>query len=126
MKIITIQSISQLHPMLGLKPPVHPLVTLIDSDAASAVEWPDSEFQVSIEYYMISQKVVAEGAIRYGRNTYDFSEGMLMFAAPGQVFSGTKKTRAEGWVLCFHPDLIRRTPLGEKISDYTFFFLCCS
>jgi AraC-like DNA-binding protein len=122
MKTIHIKSIIELHRMLGLKPPVHPLISLIEVDGTPAIdEWPENEFQVVIDYYMISQKVITGYALRYGRNTYDFSDGVLMFAAPGQVFAGNRNIQAKGWVLCFHPDIIYKTQLGQKIREYTFF-----
>lgn len=48
-----------------------------------------------------------------------------MFIAPGQVVSieeDGSDYKPSGTVLLFHPDLIRGTPLGHNIKDYTFFF----
>jgi AraC-like DNA-binding protein len=64
--------------------------------------------------------------IRYGRQQYDFQEGTLMFLAPGQIIepveeSGDLDSSADGWVLIFHPDLIRRSPLARKMREYSFF-----
>lgn len=63
-------------------------------------------------------------SIRYGRNNYDYQKGTLVFIAPGQVVSieeDGEDYQPEGYVLLFHPDLIRGTPLGQKIKDFTFF-----
>jgi AraC-like DNA-binding protein len=61
--------------------------------------------------------------IEYGRNHYDFEEGALVFTAPQQVVSVSGEVAEDeaGWMLFFHPDLIRSTGLGEKIDQYTFF-----
>ena len=48
----------------------------------------------------------------------------LLFIAPGQVCGVEDKSemiQPEGWVLAFHPDLIRGTSLGKHIKDYNFF-----
>lgn len=62
--------------------------------------------------------------IDYGRNHYDSSHGTLIFTAPEQVFTVTKAqglNEVKGWMLYFHPDLIRNTSLGSKIDQYRFF-----
>ena len=62
--------------------------------------------------------------IDYGRNSYDFDDGVLIFTAPKQVIT-VKKPQAlkevKGWMLYFHPDLIRNTTLSSKIDSYNFF-----
>jgi AraC-like DNA-binding protein len=60
----------------------------------------------------------------YGRQPYDFQEGSLIFLAPGQTIipsSPGDGGGGHGWVLCFHPDLIRGTSLASKMSEYAFF-----
>lgn len=123
MNIIKVTSISEMHKMFGLEPPKHPLITFFNWDDATFMDKPETEVQVSLDFYMISQKTLTSGAIRYGRNYYDFNEGVLMFIAPGQVVSSSDETEveAEGWALFFHPDLVRKTSLGKKMSEYTFF-----
>jgi AraC family transcriptional activator of pobA len=64
------------------------------------------------------------GEIKYGRGHYDYQEGTLVFIAPGQVPAVEKKAKApepKGWALLFHPELIKGTPLGKHIHDYSFF-----
>ncbi|WP_369409723.1 helix-turn-helix domain-containing protein [Mucilaginibacter lacusdianchii] len=64
------------------------------------------------------------GDLVYGRNTYDYQEGTLVFMAPGQVAgvnSNGETYQPKGKVLVFHPDLIHGTSLGRHIQDYTFF-----
>lgn len=48
----------------------------------------------------------------------------MVFSAPGQVYTKTQTVAPgdiEGWLLYFHPDLIRNTHLGEIIDEYSFF-----
>lgn len=47
-----------------------------------------------------------------------------MFIAPGQIItpiSESKNTDTAGWSLLFHPDLIRKGSLANKMKAYTFF-----
>lgn len=119
MAIMTIKSISELHRFLGFEPPVHPLITIFN--------WEDvqletkEELTFSLEFYMVSQKEISCGPLKYGRGSYDFDEGTLMFVAPGQVIRGSITAEPSGWVLLFHPDLIRKTDLAGKMSKYSFF-----
>jgi len=48
----------------------------------------------------------------------------LIFTAPKQVITVKKPqelNQVKGWMLYFHPDLIRNTALGSKIDTYNFF-----
>ena len=119
---IRIHSISQLHAILGFEKPQHPLITLID---ASRLNVSDEEVgaKVIYDFYMISLKDKSCG-VAYGRNTFDFEEGVMVFSAPGQIYTATQTIHAgdiHGWMLYFHPDLIRNTHLGDHLDDYTFF-----
>lgn len=121
-KIIDVKNIHQLHEMMKLEKPKHPLLSVID---AEKVEIPEENIGMKIrqEFYMISLKDKNCG-VDYGRNSFDFEEGVMVFSAPGQVYSPTKEIELgaiSGWMLFFHPDLIRNTHLDEHIGDYTFF-----
>jgi AraC-like DNA-binding protein len=121
-EILKIKSISEIHNLLGLEKPMHPLISLVD---ASKIFITESELhtKVSYDYYMISLKDQSCG-VDYGRNSFDFEEGVLIFSAPGQVYTPTKlikKGDITGWMLFFHPDLIRNTHLNDLIDNYSFF-----
>ncbi|CAH1213334.1 hypothetical protein PAECIP111893_03671 [Paenibacillus plantiphilus] len=121
--MITIESISVLHDILGCAKPRHPLITLIDYNTINPRA---SDYNVSfkLNFYMISLKQNAECELIYGREYYDFHEGSLMFAAPGQVLAkGNRNSneKSDGWMLCFHPDLIRGSALWHKMPEYSFF-----
>ncbi|GHN01588.1 AraC family transcriptional regulator [Cytophagales bacterium WSM2-2] len=120
--INNIKSINQLHEIFGFDKPTHPLISIID---VSKWEIPEQFIGVKFtsELYTIGLKDKSCG-LQYGRNTYDFNEGVLFFTAPDQVNSVSKAQKLDeiqGWMLFFHPDLIRNTSLGQSIEDYGFF-----
>lgn len=116
------KSIAELLKGMGLGKPAHPLITIIDTSKLSYGEELIG-MKFSSKMYCIALKDAGCG-IDYGRNYYDFNEGALIFTAPEQVFT-VKKTQtlnqSNGWMLYFHPDLIRNTSLGDKIDTYSFF-----
>ena len=61
--------------------------------------------------------------MQYGRGHYDFDEGVLIFMSPNQVVTMTEESSEPiaGWMLVFHPDLIRKYSLGAEIDNYSFF-----
>ncbi|RYD70318.1 MAG: AraC family transcriptional regulator, partial [Sphingobacteriales bacterium] len=69
-------SISDLHRLLGLPKPLHPLVSLVDNTHISVDKdkLPDAFL---FNFYKISYKKSLKGKIRYGQNYYDFDEGGL-------------------------------------------------
>jgi len=121
-EILKIKSISQLHEKLGFDKPKHPLISIID---ASKIVVPEESIETKLVYdfYMVSMKDKNCG-VEYGRNSFDFEEGVLIFSAPGQVYTPKKQIKEgdiHGWILFFHPDLIRNTNLGSQIGEYGFF-----
>lgn len=119
---LRISSISQLHEILGFAKPSHPLISLVD---VSQLVIREEEVGTRIIYdlYVITQKDKSCG-VEYGRNSFDFDEGVMAFSAPGQVYEPTKAVRAgeiTGWMLFFHPDLIHPTHLGSHMDEYSFF-----
>ena len=121
-EILKIKSITQLHDLMGFEKPKHPLVSVVDVSQLVITE-EMLHIKVSMDLYYIGLKS-GDCGIKYGRHSYDFEEGVLAFQAPNQVFSATSTVEFDqqsGWMLYFHPDLIRTTPLGENIDEYTFF-----
>lgn len=122
-----IESISLVHKMLGLENPTHPLITVIDASATSGRELPEIRGKVLNGLYLVSLKNGSECEILYGRKSYDFQEGTVIFLSPGQVITPVgegKRSEGEagfGWTLMFHPNLIRKSGLAKKIREYTFF-----
>lgn len=119
---VRISSISDLHQKLGLEKPVHPLISLVDVSRLSASE---AEVGIKIQYdlYVITLKDKSCGG-EYGRNSLDFDEGVMAFMAPGQTYVQTREFdqgEVSGWMLFFHPDLIRPSHLGQHMDEYSFF-----
>lgn len=102
------------------KETLHPLVSVVDLSKAS----PRSGSPMYFGFYTVFLKEVNCGNLIYGRHTYDYQEGTLVFLAPGQVAginSNGEMYQPKGYALVFHPDLIHGTQLGRHIQDYTFF-----
>jgi AraC-like DNA-binding protein len=113
-------SISDLHRMLGLPKPLHPLVSLVDNTRI-AVDKDKLPAAFLFNFYKISFKKNLSGKIRYGQGYYDFDEGGLVFTAPNQVLATTDDTEYQGYTLLIHPDFIRNYPLGKNIKNFGFF-----
>ncbi|MBC6990507.1 helix-turn-helix domain-containing protein [Hymenobacter sp. BT491] len=106
----------------GLPAPAHPLLTLID--LAACRDLPRVTTPVVQQLYTVSLKRNLKGLLHYGHQSYDFSEGLLVFVGPGQVFAVSESldtSEVSGWMLVFHPDLLLKYPLGKKIASYGFF-----
>ncbi|AEI49550.1 helix-turn-helix domain-containing protein [Runella slithyformis] len=98
----------------------HPLVSVVDLSKAA----PRQGSRMYFGFYTIFLKDVKCGDLVYGRHTYDYQEGTLVFLAPGQVAgvnSNGETYQPKGYALVFHPDLLLGTSLGRHMQDYTFF-----
>jgi AraC-like DNA-binding protein len=116
-EIIKLESVDAYNKLRGVET-LHPLVSVFNLSGKK--QMPIATFNFGL--YAIYLKELKCGELRYGRNMYDYQEGTLVFVAPGQVLGvQTTVSTPKGWVLLFHPDLIRNTPLGKHIDDYHFF-----
>jgi len=115
------ETLSDLHQVLGLPKPLHPLISLVENK--------DNKIDVSKlpglfihGFYKISYKKNLSGKIKYGQSYYDFDEGGLLFKAPNQVSAnGEINQDHTGFTLLFHPDFLAAYPLAKKIKQYGFF-----
>jgi AraC family transcriptional activator of pobA len=113
-----VDSVSQLHQLLSLPKPGHPLVSVINLKDMK----PSGKKSLVLNFYSIWQEKNVESKLRYGQNYFDFDEGSMIFLSPGQVVaSGSHKQTEHGWGLVFHPDFIRTYPLAKTIREYGFF-----
>lgn len=98
----------------------HPLVGIIDFSKAHKRTGSKMNFGL----YCIFLKDVKCGDLKYGRATYDYQEGTLVFVSPGQVLDVENKTdlyQPMGHGLVFHPDLLKGTSLSKSLAEYSFF-----
>jgi AraC family transcriptional regulator, transcriptional activator of pobA len=99
---------------------LHPLVSVVDLSKAD----PRAASSMYFGFYTVFLKEVKCGDLRYGKNTYDYQEGTLVFIAPGQVVTVSNNGeiyQPKGYALVFHADLIHGTSLGKHIHEYSFF-----
>ncbi len=118
-----INTIEDLHTLFGYQGPHNAYITLINLYETHIQEELRST-KFSLNLYTITMKKNKDCWLKYGRQVYDFSAGSLLFTSPGQVLlleSIYKDLQCEGWMLCFHPDLIRNTHIEKKMDDYTYF-----
>ena len=98
----------------------HPLVNVIDFSKADK----RTGSKMYFDLYCVFLKDVKCGDLKYGKQTYDYQEGTLVFVSPGQVIDVLNKTdeyQPMGHGLVFHPDLLLGTPLEGMMNDYNFF-----
>lgn len=114
-------SLTALHRQVGLPAPRHPLVSLINGTNTQIDNAPIGPHVLN--YYKISYKPKLSGRIRYGQSYYDFDEGGLLFAAPGQVIGqhGDEPSVCSAYVLLIDPDFLLHYPIARKIRQYGFF-----
>lgn len=99
---------------------LHPLVSVVDLSKAS----PRQGSRMYFGFYTIFLKDVQCGDMTYGRHTYDYQEGTLVFLSPGQVAGVNSKGeyyQPKGHALVFHADLLLGTTLGQHMQPYSFF-----
>jgi AraC family transcriptional activator of pobA len=113
-------TISDLHRVLGLPKPLHPLVSLVDNTKITiSKDMLPTAFLFG--FYKISYKKGLRGKLRYGQGYYDFDEDGMVFTAPNQLISTTDDAEYVGSTLLIHPDFIRHSALEKNIKNYGFF-----
>jgi AraC family transcriptional activator of pobA len=119
---VRITSISELHRMLGLPKPLHPLISITDNSQL-AFQLDNLPNSFVFDFYKVSYKKTPSGKIKYGQGHYDFEEGTMVFTAPLQVLAvgDDEDTSYYGITLNVHPDFLRNHPLGNAIKNYGFF-----
>ncbi len=116
-------SLSDVHRAFGLPTPLHPLISLIDH-SKHPVEMSKLRHSHVLTFYKIAVKAKFTGKLRYGQDYYDFDEGGLLFASPGQIIGNSHDTVTGDcslYTLLIHPDFLMHYPLAKKIRQYGFF-----
>lgn len=118
---IKVDSISQLHEMLGFGKPVHPLISINDN-TNMIVDDNLLNQHFLFNFYKISYKKTLKGKMGYGQGYYDFDEGGMIFTAPNQLLStSVEDMEYEGLTLLIHPDFFRNYSLATRIKSFGFF-----
>lgn len=117
-----INSISELHRLLELPKPKHPLVSVINLNEIKCFR-DESLSSVVYNFYSICIKKNFKGKLKYGQNYYDFDEGVMTFFSTGQVLTTelTDDKTLSGIWLVVHPDFIQNYSLATKIKEYGYF-----
>lgn len=113
-------SIIELHRVLELPGPLHPLVSVFDNTQL-AMNKKQLPANFIFDFYSISYKKKMKGRTGYGQSYYDFDDGTMTFVAPSQLIATSNDTEYFGISLLFHPDFIRSYPLGKHIRRFGFF-----
>ncbi len=98
----------------------HPLVGIVHFDSSV----PQNSHIMSFGFYALFLKKTTGCRINYGKTTYDFDDETVVSFAPGQtvgIYRIEDGPAPESTGLLFHPDFLHRTPLGQKIKQYSFF-----
>ncbi len=115
-------SLSEAARAFGLPEPQHPLICLLGAESTQIIESNFSQAHV-LSFYKISYKPRLSGRVKYGQHYYDFDEGGLLFAAPGQIIGSNEEHNGvcSSYTLLIHPDFLLSYPLAKKIKQYGFF-----
>ncbi|MHC0443296.1 helix-turn-helix domain-containing protein [Flavobacterium sp. 3-210] len=105
---------------LNLSEPFHPLM---DSRVCKQAipNFPQSSNEIQVNLFKIALKKNFTGDIKYGTNKYKTDNGLMLFSSPGQVVSWDSLTFWDGYAFVFHPDLLKKHPIAQKISQYKYF-----
>ncbi len=116
-----IASLSEAYRTFGLPQPQHPLIGLISPNIQiDLAKLPQNHV---LGFYKISYKPRLGGKLKYGQSYYDFDEGGLLFASPGQIIGSNDNDASvcSEYTLLIHPDFFLGYPLSKNIKQYGFF-----
>ena len=116
--ILDIKTVSECNRCLGSET-LHPQAGIV------RLEKPElAGMAVKFEFYAILLiDKCPDGCCCCGRKYYDYSDATMVFLSPGEIFrmSGNVSLPDKGRLLAFHPDLLFRTSLKDRIGNYSFF-----
>ncbi|MFH6999624.1 helix-turn-helix domain-containing protein [Flavobacterium sp. FlaQc-57] len=118
-QIIKVENIAEYNNLKGVETQ-HPLISVFDNYKTKALP---NHSRMHFGFYAVFLKAGKCGELKYGRNSYDYDDGTMVFVAPGQVIEIKNKEdyQPTGLALLFHPDLIKGTSLAKLMNQYSFF-----
>jgi len=116
------RSLTEAHLFFDLPKPKHPLISLVN-EVHSFMPQDKMYHRHVLGFYKISYKPKLSGKVEYGQDYYDFDQGGLLFAAPGQIVGGkgSEDSACSQFSLFIHPDFFWGYPLAKKIKQFGFF-----
>lgn len=117
-----IKTVSEFLKTFGLEEPNNPFISILHPLAILKSK-SLLEHDYILDFYTITLKDNTCSQF-LGKKKFNFEEGELAFTKPNQVLnisSIDQLNTSKGWVLLFHSDLLKSTPLFNKLNDYRFF-----
>ncbi len=117
-----IATICEMHKLMSVAKPFHPLVSMVSmSDVVGCKELVGKT--ITYGFYSIALKKNFDLRLRYGRQYYDFDEGVMTFVSPLQVIGIESENiqKMDGFMLLVHPDFLKGHSLAARLPDYGFF-----
>ena len=118
-KVLNVQSVNDYAHFVGA-PELHPLVSVIHYDELEHCRHSLNKYGV----YGIFLMEESPYTIQYGNAQIHVQGGTLMGVAPGQtggISDNGEIIHIKGWVLLFHPDLLKGTHLEHRMPGFHFF-----
>lgn len=119
-----IKTIAEYHFLMDLPKPQHPLISVVKFEDIKP-KGRNRPKSIVNGFFSIALKKTFNAKMKYGQQSYDFTEGILAFIAPNQIISVVIEQNEiiehSGWLLIFHPDFLWNTSLAKKIKQYDFF-----
>ena len=116
-----VNHIQEYDDMIGAET-LHPLVNIVNFSKLPPIR--NYKMYRLFGYYAVYLKGRQSAKLHYGRGMYQYEEGALVFFAPGQVGGAEddgKYHQMTGYVLMFHPDLLKGTALSQIMQQYSYF-----
>ena len=122
MEAFQMHTVAQLHQRLGLPPPAHPLVSVIDFATIRCFDDPRLT-AVTYGFYCVALKKNFRGRMTYGQSPYPHDHGLMSFFAPGQVVATEIRNdwELEGRWLVVHPNFLEGFPLHDSMRHLGLF-----
>ncbi|MEO7214742.1 helix-turn-helix transcriptional regulator [Mucilaginibacter sp.] len=111
--------ISDLHEALGVKPPEHPLFSILHGDQNNCG---GNELEFTADFFIIGFRKLRSGSVLYGKTKYDHDLGSMSFTKPHQIITFKNvQLQEKGFILLVHEDFLSGSSLHQEIKKYGYF-----